>query len=262
MSHIRYTRALADEYIRLYKSCEILPSKFEEIDKIIENILQHRIIYEETSEIVGIPWYFIAAIHNMESSGNFTKHLHNGDPLTAKTVHIPKDRPKKGKPPFTWKESAVDALRLRGVQRVRKWTLPRVLYEMEGYNGWGYRIYHPYILTPYLWAGSNHYVSGKYTADGRWSNSAVSKQCGGALIIRRLEEKNEIKFGEISKSPLFFYADSPKKRDFHVKKLQKFLNGFEGIALRVDGNAGMKTSVAVKKVFDFYLKGDPRYEEN
>ena len=258
MLQIKYTKALAQEYIRLYKTCEILPSKFNEIDNIINEILKYRSIYEQTAEVLNIPWYFIAAIHRMESSGDFTKHLHNGDPLSERTVHIPRGRPRRGKPPFSWKESAIDALKLRGVQKVKKWTLPRLLYEMEGYNGWGYRIYHPYVLTPYLWAGSNHYTSGKYIADGRWSDRAKSKQCGGALIIRRLEEKNEISFDEDFKYPIFAYADSLDKKEYNVKKLQKFLNGFEGIALRVDGNAGIKTSAAVKRVFDFYLKGDPR----
>jgi lysozyme family protein len=44
-------------------------------------------------EDLGIPWGFVAVIHNMEASLDFTKHLHNGDPLTSKTVQVPVARP-------------------------------------------------------------------------------------------------------------------------------------------------------------------------
>jgi hypothetical protein len=37
-----------------------------------------------------------------------------------------------------------------------------------------------------------------------------------------------------------------------------FLNQFDGIALRVDGWPGKKTSAAVKELFGYYLQKDPR----
>jgi lysozyme family protein len=42
---------------------------------------------------VGIPWYVVAVIHNMEAGQNLRTHLHNGDSLTARTVHVPAGRP-------------------------------------------------------------------------------------------------------------------------------------------------------------------------
>ena len=39
--------------------------------------------------------------------------------------------------------------------------------------------------------------------------------------------------------------------------LQRFLNTFDGISLRVDGWTGTKTSDAMEKVFGFRLHGDP-----
>ncbi len=250
-----FTGALAQEYRDLYQSCEILPQKFEEVDDTVEKLLSNKDHYEAVSDMTNAPWYFIAAIHNMESGQDFSCHLHNGDPLDARTVHVPEGRPKKGTPPFTWEESAFDALRLRGVSRVREWSLERVLYELEGYNGWGYRLYHPHVLSPYLWSFSNHYKSGKYTADGRWSDAAKSKQCGAAVIIRRLEERGEILLNESGNEPIFFYSTQAVDGS---ENLQKFLNSIDGITLRVDGWPGKKTSEAVKKVFGFYLKGDPR----
>ncbi len=254
MAKVNYTNALKSEYRQLYKTCEAKATQFDKIDKLVDLIIEHRSRYENVADTLGIPWYFIAAIHNMESSQNFSKHLHNGDPLTARTKHVPASRPKKGNPPFTWEESAIDALKLRKLNKVKEWSLPRLLYELEGYNGWGYRLYHSHVLSPYLWSFSNHYKSGKYIADGTWSDTAKSRQCGAVILIKRLEERGEITLSTIEEL-LFFYST---KAEDEAEKLQQFLNQFDGIALRVDGWPGKKTSSAVKNLFGFYLKGDPQ----
>ena len=135
----------------------------------------------------------------MESGQRFDRHLHNGDPLTARTKHYPPGRPKKGNPPFSWEESAIDALKLQKIHKVFNWDLPTLLYKIEEYNGWGYRKYH-HINSPYLWSWSNHYKSGKYVADGKWSDSAVSAQCGAAVLLKRMEQRGKIDIsGELSK---------------------------------------------------------------
>lgn len=187
----------------------------------------------------------------------FDRHLHNGDRLTARTVHVPSGRPVEGEPPFTWEESAQDALTMHGINEVEDWTLPRILYELESYNGWGYRLYHVHVKSPYLWSFSNHYTSGKYVADGTWSDTAASRQCGAAVIIRRLEERGDIEpfARKIPEGPVLHYADEMIARG---EDLQRFLNTFNGISLRVDGWTGERTSDAVKRVFGFRLSDDPR----
>jgi len=75
---------------------------------------------------------------------------------------------------------------MRGLGAKTDWSLAGMLYQLEGYNGWGYRLHHPHVLTPYLWSFSNHYTSGKYVAGGTWSDIAASKQCGAAVLLRRL----------------------------------------------------------------------------
>jgi len=254
MAKVNYTNGLVEEYTQLYKSCESRGNHFDEIDRLVDSIIRNRKRYEKVGDPLGIPWYFIAAIHNMESSQNFSRHLHNGDPLTARTRQVPANRPKKGNPPFTWEESAADALKLRKLDKIQEWSLSRLLYELEGYNGWGYRLYHSHVLSPYLWSYSNHYISGKYIADGRWSDTAKSRQCGALVIIKRLEERSEITLLTVNKL-LFIYSN---KVEDQADKLQQFLNQFNGIALRVDGWPGKSTSSAVKEMFGFYLKGDPR----
>jgi lysozyme family protein len=159
---------------------------------VVAAIRGNRERYEKIGRLAGgaIPWDFIAIIHNLECGLSFRKHLHNGDPLTARTVLVPAHRPVAGSPPFTFEASAVDALTMPGKEYhlVTDWSIPATLYRLEGYNGYGYRKYHPTVLSPYLWSGSNHYTRGKYVADGVWSDAAVSKQLGTALLLRALRE--------------------------------------------------------------------------
>jgi lysozyme family protein len=136
----------------------------------------------------------ISVLHNLEASGDFSRHLHNGDPLTARTVHVPAGRPRSGQPPFSWQESAVDALEYDGLTSVTDWSIEHLAYLFEGFNGWGYRLYHPHVKSPYLWSFSNHYTRGKYVGDGKWSETAVSQQCGAMVLLKRIEQGGHIRF--------------------------------------------------------------------
>jgi lysozyme family protein len=95
--------------------------------------------------------YFIGCIHALESSFDFQTHLFNGDPLTARTVHVPAGQPVA--PPasgagYSWEESATAAMKLKEFDRANDWSLPRLLYRWERYNGMGYRAQG--VPTPYL----------------------------------------------------------------------------------------------------------------
>ncbi|MFW0714717.1 hypothetical protein [Pedobacter sp. N23S346] len=139
-----------------------------------------------------IPWYFIACAHYLECSFDFKKHLHNGDPLSGYTIRVPANRPKVGHgPPFTFEESAVDALKLMKLNEITNWNLPTVLRKLEAYNGFGYFKYHS-VNSPYLWSYSNQYQKGKYVADGKFDAEAVSKQMGAAVILKRMEQRTII----------------------------------------------------------------------
>ena len=252
---------LKQEYENLFNTCNVKQTKVSVVENIIKKILASKSRYETVGNPLGIPWYFVGVIHNMESGLSFTRHLHNGDPLTARTIHVPAGRPVNVNPPFTWEESASDALQLQKLDMWNDWSVPGLLYQLEKYNGWGYRTKHPHVLSPYLWSFSNHYTKGKYIADGTWSETAVSQQCGAAVLLRRMAEKGDIQIGvnvtpsPIPAGPILKY--SKKKIDFGTE-LQQFLNKFPGIFLKEDGVPGDKTSGAVKEVFGFYLKGDVR----
>ena len=194
MAGVALTSALRAEYQDLFDTCKVAENHEAEVGRIVGRIEANRSRYETVGVPLGIPWHVVAVIHNMEASLAFTTHLHNGDPLTARTVHVPKGRPPQGDPPFPWEVSAADALRFDEFDQWTDWTLPGTLYKLEGYNGWGYRRNHPAVFTPYLWSYSNHYTRGKYIADGKWSDTAVSQQCGAAVILRQMVEKGTIAF--------------------------------------------------------------------
>jgi lysozyme family protein len=269
---ISLTNDLSKEYQLLFDTCEIRPQRQPTVEKLVGVIAQNKDRYRTAGKTLGIPWFFIGAIHNMESSLRFDRHLHNGDPLTARTTHVPNGRPKAGDPPFTWEESATDALQLEGLDKVKNWTIPGILFQMEKYNGFGYRTKHPEVLTPYLWSASNLYSKGKFTADGKFDPDATSQQCGAAVLLRRMSETGIVTF-DADGDPNLDFKDTPapsiESYDPLVtfsatdatdvaKTLQRALNALPGIFLRVDGVAGIRTSDAFKKVTGHFLTGDPR----
>lgn len=187
-----FSVAVRMELGALWESCVVTDAlRFE---SACARIRLNRALYVEIARRVGggVPWMVIGAIHQRESNGDLKAHLHNGDPLTARTVHVPKGRPKNGQPPFTFLESAVDALTMPGKEweKVGRWTAARTLWECELYNGLGYRLYRG-IPSPYLWAGTNHYSAGKYVADGRWSATARDRQPGVAGILKVMKYQPE-----------------------------------------------------------------------
>lgn len=189
-----YTDQLQQQYSDLFGTCVVGANRIATINSIISRILPYQARYQAVGVPLGIPWYFVAVIHNMECSLNFNCQLHNGDSLTARTVHVPAGRPVNGQPPFTWEESATDALTFEGFASQADWSLPRTLYRLEAYNGFGYRRQAPPINTPYLWSFSNHYTGGKFVADGSYDPNAVSGQCGAAIILSQMQQNGIVIF--------------------------------------------------------------------
>ena len=286
---IRLSESLRREYEQLFERCDIFPKRQAEVERSVDQLLSHRDRYRTVTERRGVPWHFVALVHSLESGCSFRCHLHNGDPLTARTIQVPAGRPKSGAPPFAWEESAADAMALKRLDGDTDWSLAGTLYQLERYNGWGYRMYHPHVLSPYLWSFSTHYTSGRYVADGRWSDSAVSRQCGAAVMLRRLVERGETDLADQPAATLYAEVaaetakteaqskEEPKdkrplvsryrmrraKRDEETEKaqrLQRWLSSFPGIFLKADGIPGDRTSDAYRLVTGHYLPGDPRGE--
>jgi lysozyme family protein len=267
MANIPLTETLRLEYEYLFNSCIIRSGKSEDVESIINNILKNTGLYKNMEDILGIPWSFVAVIHNMEANLDFSCHLHNGDPLALRTVQVPAGRPERGDPPFSWVESACDALSMKNLNKDTDWSMAGTLYQLERYNGWGYRLYHQHVFSPYLWSYSEHYISGKYIYDGTWSDTYTSRQCGAAVLLRRMAETGLIEFPDqpapqTNATPLVVnFADAKPGNPVIIRlaeDLQRWLNTFPGIFVKIDGWPGVRTSEAYKKVTGRYLPGDPR----
>jgi lysozyme family protein len=137
----------------------------------------------------GCPAAVIYVLHLRESDCSFAHHLHEGSPLSGRTRWVPKGRPAKGNPPFTWQQSAEDALYvIKSYHDPAKWrSIDSTLDWIERYNGTGYR--RRGIPSPYLVAASTLQKRGKYVADGRFSASAWDCQLGCLIVLKRLAEK-------------------------------------------------------------------------
>lgn len=204
------------EYDALFARCAIKTEHFATVDKVLDRIVANRARYEAVCEnlfkvasrsrpVAKIPWIFVGIIHSLEGSLNFSTHLHNGDPLERPTVHAPKGCP-PGSGPFTWEASAAHALGMKSLAALPpgSWTVSRMLFELERYNGWGYRKYHSDVLSAYLWSMTTLYSSGKYVADGKFDRNAVSKQVGGAALLKRAIERQAFSFVEAPVEPVLY----------------------------------------------------------
>lgn len=123
------------------------------------------------------------------------------------------------------------------------WTMERVLYESESYNGFGYR--NRGVPSAYLWSGTNRYTSGKYVADGKWSATAVDKQMGIAALFRAIARADPtvyltpVNVGTDA-DPIWWYSTAD------VEGMQRRLRdlGFAEVGM-IDGKWGSRTTGAL-----------------
>lgn len=195
---VSFTEALSREYRETFDRAAIRPDRLDEVRHVADRIWATAAMarYGAVSAALGLPAHLVGILHSLECGLDFRRHLHNGDPLTARTVQVPAGRPAAGRPPFAWEESAIDALTLKRLQHWTDWSVAGIAYVLERYNGFGYRNYHPEVPSPYLWSGTTAYTAGKYVADGHWSATAVSRQCGGMALLRAMAEAGRIEWEE------------------------------------------------------------------
>jgi lysozyme family protein len=136
----------------------------------------------------GVPWWWIAPVHERESSQSWTRSLAQGDPWNQVSVHVP-----RGRGPFkSWEDAAYDALvTLKHLDRVfgaapDAVRLEKALYQWERYNGWGYYQYHPNCPSPYLWGSTSIQRPGKYVSDGKWSATTMDVQLGCVAMLKTM----------------------------------------------------------------------------
>jgi hypothetical protein len=174
----------------------------------------------------------------------------------------------------TTSESAIDALTLEGFAEVKLWSIERIAYQLEAYNGWGYRSRNTGVNSPYLWRATNQYQKGKFVRDGVFDPNAVSGQIGAMALLRRLIDTEGVNVPLEDDVPLPNAAPLPTVTDVAkqpypgvvvrlnhpdpaaVMLLQRRLNQLgcwskidargQATPLDVDGDFGQLTASAVK----------------
>ncbi|WP_316181400.1 hypothetical protein [Bradyrhizobium sp. SZCCHNRI1009] len=139
--------------------------------------------YQVVSAQTGVPWYVIAVIHERESSQSWSASLAQGDLWDRVSIHVP-----AGRGPFkSWEDAAVDSLANCApyAARWKDWSIGGTLTLLEQYNGLGY--FRRGVPSPYIWAGTDQYRSGKYVRDGVYDPAVVDRQlgCAGLLLAMK-----------------------------------------------------------------------------
>jgi lysozyme family protein len=163
------------------------------IDPVAHRLIAAKARYETVEAATTVPWAIVAVIHEREASQSWRANLAQGDPWDKVSAHVP-----KGCGPFKcWEDAAIDALKRRPPYATAwtDWTAGGALTLLEEYNGLGYAMRG--APSPYLWAATDQYHSGKYIADGHYDPHAIDHQLGCAALIRRMMAIGpSIKFNE------------------------------------------------------------------
>ena len=181
-----------DQYEQLFRDCQIVDAgKQQEVDNAIAAMQAPQARYAALADQVGVPWYFVAVVHQREGSGNFSQSVRDGHRLPAG---------------LSWEDDAL-AVMQEQCGGWHNWSLPGLLYRLEAYNGFGYRQYQ--INSPYLWSFATCYTKGKFVADGRFDPDQVDEQPGTAVILHRMVEQGLITIPGATVSPA---APTPQAR--------------------------------------------------
>ena len=181
--------SMLPKYTEWLKRAMVKPQWQGAVERAARVGVAARARYMAVEAQTGVPWGWIAAAHMRESGNNFKGVLHNGEHIIGtgrKTRLVP-----AGHGPFeTWEEAAVHALKLKQLSGAIDWTMERMCYEWERFNGFGYA--NKGRPSPYVWSGTNIYTQGKYVADGVYSASTVDQQLGCyAVYLRTMDLASE-----------------------------------------------------------------------
>lgn len=227
------------------------------VDRRARYLLSFQPRYGAVGVTSGVNPAVIMCIAEREMSGSMTRNLAQGDPLTNYSVNVPAGEPRVGHPPpFTWEEAAVRALQIDKLNLVKDWTITTALFEMELYNGFGYRDVHG-MRSPYLWGATNNQQLGKYTSDGRFDATTMDPQLGVAPLLRRIMElqpafKMQLGYDAVAPSPISVGGggDQPPPTAHDTWWVQRALNALPVDAggadpkIDVDGSYGRRTRYA------------------
>lgn len=188
-----FKKSTPEWYTEMFKTFKITP-ECDNLVSISSMMVSHNYQpYNYVGLITGVPWWAIGCFHFQEGDCDLNRVLHNGENIIGtgrKTTNVP-----AGRGPFnTFVDSAVDAIRLKGLDKMDWSNIGQSLKNIEPYNGTGYIKYHPDENDPYIWACSNANDGfGKYTFDhGFDPNAPTNKHPGIATILKKMEQDKYI----------------------------------------------------------------------
>lgn len=165
-----------------WKNMHIPASRGKVFESVAKRILSNKARYQKVEAKTGVPWQVIGVIHYREGNCNFDTYLGNGQSIYHVTSIVP-----KGRGPFaTWEDGAIDAL-MTAPPRAglnKDWSIGPTLAKLEEYNGLGYAARG--IPSPYIWAGTDQYVRGKFVADHQFDPNHIDMQLGCAGLLKYL----------------------------------------------------------------------------
>ena len=162
-----------------WSKAKIKPASADMFNRVARRLYLQKTRYQNITKSTGVPWWVIAVIHEREAGGDWTKSISQGDPWNRVSIHVP-----VGRGPFaSFEAAAFDALANCAPHAAawKDWSAGGTMTLLEQYNGLGYA--NKGIPSPYIWAGTDQYVKGKYISDGIFDPNRVDQQLGCAGLI-------------------------------------------------------------------------------
>lgn len=237
---------LKNEYERNWANLEIRPSRLADANAVARRAINGKTTYQQIERLTGVPWHFAALCHYRESNFDFDTYLGNGESLHRVTTIVP-----KGRGPFaTFVDGAVDAFRIENFVGTHDWSIARILFRLEAFNGFGYHA--KGCNSPYLYGGSTLYGppearAGKFVRDHVFDPNHVDSQLGTAVILRAMMSLDSSI--TIDDSPQFAARAEPEDEAAStIVLIQQALNKLgANPPLAEDGISGPKTKAAVSQ---------------
>lgn len=238
--------SLKSEYERNWTSLEIRPGRLTEANAVARKALNGKATYQQIERLTGVPWCFAALCHYRESNFDFDTYLGNGESLHRATTIVP-----KGRGPFaTFVDGAVDAFRIQNFIGAQDWSIARMLFRLEAFNGFGYHA--KGVNSPYLYGGSTLYGppearAGKFVRDHVFDSNHVDSQLGTAVILHAMMSQDSSI--TLDDGPQFAGRTEPEDDVAStVVLMQQALNKLgANPPLAEDGISGPKTRAAVSQ---------------
>lgn len=173
----------ADMFTRLEINTEHNKVEYLQILKLWR---EHMNMYCAWEKIVLVPAWFLFAVDYRESTCDQTCNFLNGQPLYKRTTIEPKNQG----PFFSKLQSIVIWKELKKDQIPNDSKLDSWLKFAEKNNGLGYLMREK--VSPYIFAGSQYYVSGLFSSDGHYRENMIDYRYGVAVILKILVKNNLI----------------------------------------------------------------------